>query len=56
MQIQPPRVNKNNIIQRMRCQQYGYSKPYCNKPFMCVKCGGSHNSKDCKKSKETPAK
>jgi hypothetical protein len=23
---------------------------------MCVKCGGSHNSKECKKSKGTPAK
>ena len=23
---------------------------------MCVKCGGSHNSKESKKSKETPAK
>ena len=23
---------------------------------MCVKCGGSHNSEECKKSKETPAK
>jgi hypothetical protein len=31
-------------------------KSCCNKPLMCVKCGGSHNSKECKKSKETPAK
>jgi len=23
---------------------------------MCVKCGGSHNSEECKKVKETPAK
>ena len=23
---------------------------------MCVKCGGTPNSKECKKSKETPAK
>ena len=23
---------------------------------MCVKCGGSNNSKECKKGKETPAK
>ena len=51
-QIQSPGVNKNNIIKCMRCQQYGHSKSYYNKPFMCVKCGGSHNSKDCKKVKK----
>lgn len=56
VEIEPPRVNKNNIIQCMRCQQYGHSKTYCNKPFVCVKCGGSHNTTNCKKSKDTPAK
>jgi len=42
----------------MRCQQYSHINSYCNKPSMCVKCGGSHNSKECKKKrkKETPAK
>ena len=52
IQTEPPRVNKNNIIQYMNCQQYGHSKSYCNKPFICVKCGGSHNSKDGKKVKK----
>ena len=56
IQIEPLRVKKNNIIQCMGCQQYGHTKSYCNKPFMCVKCGGTHNSKECKKNKETPAK
>jgi hypothetical protein len=56
IQVQPPRVKKNNIIQCMRCQHYGRTKSYCNKPFIYVKCGGSHNSKECKTSKETPAK
>jgi len=55
IQIEHPRVNKNNFIQCMRCQQHGHKKSYCNKQFMCVKCGGSHNSTDCNKSKETPA-
>ena len=49
IQIEPPRVNKNNIIHCMRCQQYGHTKSYCNKTFMCVKCGGSHYSKERKK-------
>jgi hypothetical protein len=28
----------------------------CNKPLLCVKCGGPQNSKDCSKRKDTPAK
>jgi sulfite reductase alpha subunit-like flavoprotein len=40
----------------MRCQQYGHTKTYCNKSFMCVKCGGPHNSKECNKHKDMPAK
>ena len=55
IQIEPPRAKKNNIVQCMRCQQYGHTKSYCNRPFSCVKCGGHHNSKECKKSKDTPA-
>ena len=56
IQVEPPRVNKNNIIQCVRCQQYGHTKTYCNKPFVCVKCGGPHNSKECNKHKDKPAK
>jgi hypothetical protein len=55
VQIEPPRAKKSNIVQCMRCQQYGHTKSYCNRPFLCVKCGGHHNSKECKKSKDTPA-
>ncbi|CAH1958917.1 unnamed protein product [Acanthoscelides obtectus] len=40
----------------MRCQQFGHTKTYCNKPYLCVKCGGPHNTKDCKKPKDAPAK
>lgn len=39
----------------MRCQQYGHSRTYCNKPYVCVKCGGSHNTAACKTNKETSA-
>ena len=56
IQVEPPRVNKNNIIQRVRCQQYSHTKTYCNKPFVCVKYGGPHNSKECNKRKDMPAK
>jgi hypothetical protein len=39
----------------MRCQQCGHTKSNCNRPFLCVKCGGHHNSRECKKSEDTPA-
>jgi hypothetical protein len=55
VQIEPPRTKKNNIVQCIRCQQYGQTKSYCNRPFLCDKCGGHHNRKECKKSKDTPA-
>jgi arsenate reductase-like glutaredoxin family protein len=34
IQIEPPLVNKKNIIQYIRCQQYGHTKSYSNEPFM----------------------
>ena len=53
VQIETPRVNKNNIIQYMGRQQYGrHTKSYCSKQFICVKFGGSHTSKDCEKVKK----
>jgi hypothetical protein len=54
--IEPPRTNKNYIPQCARCQQYGHKRSYCNRPYACVKCGGQHNSAECKKSRDTPAK
>lgn len=52
--IEPPK-KINGIVQCMRCQQYGHTKTYCNKPFVCVRCGGSHSTANCKKDKDTPA-
>lgn len=52
--IEPP-IKKKFIIQCTRCQLYGHSKAYCNRPYLCVKCGGEHNTTACKKSKMTPA-
>ena len=40
IQTEPPRANKRNIPQCTRCQQYGHTRTYCNKTFVCVKCGG----------------
>jgi hypothetical protein len=35
IQIEPLRINKRNIPQCARCQQYGHTRTYCNKPFAC---------------------
>jgi hypothetical protein len=53
--VEPPRKT-NGIPQCMRCQQYGHTRSYCNKPYVCVKCGGPHSTQSCTKTKDTPAK
>jgi hypothetical protein len=53
--IEPPRKIRV-IIQCTRCQQYGHSKTYCNRPYACVKCGGAHNTSICTKPRDTPAR
>lgn len=53
--IEPPR-KVNGIIQCVRYQQYGHSRAYCNRPYLCVKCGGPHNTTACKKTRDSPAK
>jgi hypothetical protein len=55
IKVEPP--NKNStIIQCTRCQLHGHSKSYFTRPYKCVKCGGTHMTTDCQKSKDTPAK
>jgi len=54
--IEPPRSTKPHIPHCVRCQQYGHTRKYCNKPFNCVKCGGHHNSAPCTKPRDSPAK
>jgi hypothetical protein len=35
IEIEPPNKSKH-IIQCTRCQLYGHSKKYCNRPYLCV--------------------
>lgn len=53
--VEPPK-QKTHIIQCTRCQAYGHSKTYCNRPHNCVKCGQPHDTKICTKTRQTPAK
>lgn len=47
---------KNDIVQYTICQCYWHTKAYCAGPYACVKCGGEHNTTQCIKNPNTPAK
>lgn len=55
IKVVPPQRN-HSIVQCTRCQQYNHTKTYCNLPYKCVKCGGSHDTKSCNKARDVPAK
>lgn len=54
IKIEPPRPRKE-IVQCMRCQQFGHTKSYCTLPPVCVRCGGEHDNRTCPNEKnDTP--
>ncbi|PNF37846.1 hypothetical protein B7P43_G08372 [Cryptotermes secundus] len=53
--IGPSRRNKG-LTQCFKCQLYGHTKTYCNRPFVCVKYGGPNCTANCKNPNTTPAK
>lgn len=55
IKVEPPRTT-DDIVQCHRCQEFGHTKAYCKKLVNCVKCGLGHLTKDCKKSKDIPAR
>jgi hypothetical protein len=55
MKIEAPRKEKN-IVQCTKWQCYGHTKAYCARPYTRVTCGGEHNTTQCKKIPNTPAK
>ena len=48
-------VNKKGVAQCHRCQNFGHGTKNCNLNPRCVKCGQDHLTKDCTKTKDTPA-
>lgn len=48
--------NKRKITQCHRCQEWGHATTNCNVKPRCLKCAEEHLTKDCKKTKDTPAK
>lgn len=47
--------SNNSLLQCYRCQGLGHKAQLCTLPPKCVKCGGGHNTRDCKKAIEIPA-
>lgn len=54
VKVEEPHSRKD-LPQCHRCQDYGHTKTYCNRDPRCVRCGQSHLSELCVKSKDTPA-
>lgn len=55
-QVSVEELIRRNTPQCHRCQQFGHTKNYCLRPFICVKCAGSHPSTSCTKSKNVEPK
>ena len=50
IQVEPPRVKTRETSHNAQdANNMATRELNCNKPFVCVKCGGPHNSKDCSK-------
>lgn len=48
--------NKRLITQCHRCQEWGHATTNCHANPKCLKCPSSHLTRECKKSREEPAK
>lgn len=48
--------HKAMVGQCHRCQKFGHAQSNCHAKPTCVKCGNSHLTADCQKSKDTPPK
>ncbi len=55
IQVESPRP-RHEIPQCKRCQGFGHTRGYCTLPYICVKCGGEHDNRDCTKSPEAKPK
>lgn len=44
------------FIKCFRCQAHGHTSKNCTKAYKCVKCVGLHDTRECQKTPDTPAK
>lgn len=55
VKIEASRINKLAPL-CLNCQNYGYTRTYCNNHPRCVRCGENHRTDTCTKSRDLPAK
>lgn len=51
--VEQPHKRKDPV-QCQNCQEYGHTKTYCKLPAVCVICGDSHKTLECKGPKDDP--
>lgn len=57
MQIKIETIKNNTLIpQCKKCQRFGHTQKYCQRPAVCVKCAGSHLTIECNKPKNVKPK
>ncbi|XP_074035496.1 uncharacterized protein [Leptinotarsa decemlineata] len=56
VRAEPQRINKKEIRQCHRCQYFGHAQRCCHATARCVKCGEQHETRECQKQREEPAK
>ncbi|GJQ70769.1 hypothetical protein Trydic_g2947 [Trypoxylus dichotomus] len=54
--IESKRVKKDQVTQCHRCQLYDHGQWNCHAAAVSVKCAGPHQSAECTKSRDVPAK
>ena len=53
--VEAPHQRREDV-QCHRCQDWGHSKNYCERPPKCVKCGEDHLSSECTQNRDIPPK
>ncbi|KAL4132139.1 hypothetical protein QTP88_009346 [Uroleucon formosanum] len=56
VKIEKPIKKRRGPPQCHNCQDYGYTKNYCNHEARCVKCGKNHLTIECSEDQNSPAK
>ncbi|GJQ79571.1 hypothetical protein Trydic_g16416 [Trypoxylus dichotomus] len=54
--VESKQVKKGQVTQCHRCQLYRHGQGNCHAAAVCVKCAGPHQTAECAKSRDTPAR
>ncbi|GJQ79066.1 hypothetical protein Trydic_g18471, partial [Trypoxylus dichotomus] len=56
VRVESKLIKKDTVTQCHRCQLYGHGQRNCHAAAVCVKCAGPHQTAECSKPREAPAK